>query len=74
MIDQVMMAQTDKILIFIYYWLIKKIVDRKKMYFFVLFCYVICHMVLQYRHLIPAPVNWTSASTVLYIKPWLTCQ
>ena len=30
--------------------------------------------ILQYRHLIPAPVNGTSASAWLYYHPWITCQ
>ena len=29
---------------------------------------------LQYRHLIPAPVNRTSASAWLHKHPWITCQ
>ena len=29
---------------------------------------------IQYRHSIPAPVNWTSASAWLYNHPWVTCQ
>ena len=29
---------------------------------------------LQYRHLITAPVDWTSASAWLYKHPWITCQ
>ena len=31
-------------------------------------------MPLQYRHLIPAPVDRTSASAWLYKTPWITCQ
>ena len=29
---------------------------------------------IQYRHLIPAPVDRTSASFWLYKHPWVTCQ
>ena len=29
---------------------------------------------IQYRHLIPAPVDWTSVSAWLYKHPWITCQ
>ena len=29
---------------------------------------------LQYRHLIPAPVVRTSASTWFYKRPWITCR
>ena len=29
---------------------------------------------LQYRHFIPAPVDWTSASTWLYEHPWIQCH
>ena len=29
---------------------------------------------VQYRHLVPAPVDWTSASTWLYKTPWITGQ
>ena len=34
-------------------------------------CY--CRL-LEYRHLIPAPVDRTSGSDWLYKQPWLTCQ
>ena len=29
---------------------------------------------LQYRHLVPAPVDRTSASAWLYKTPWITCH
>ena len=33
----------------------------------------LCRM-LQYRHLIPAPVDRTFANALLYKQPWMTCQ
>ena len=31
-------------------------------------------VIIQYRHLIPAPVDQTSAIAWLYKHPWITCQ
>ena len=37
-------------------------------------CYLLLWMKVQYRHLIPTPVDRTSASAWLYKQPWIACQ
>ena len=36
-------------------------------------CMYVC-MYVQYRHLVPAPVDRTSVSAWLFKDPWITCQ